>query len=494
MQKDELNILYGKIYKHNQKLLKIPKSNYTSLDCSDIMDVHITSHALSYLRNLQIGLFGTHGLFFNARCIIEGIAVKKYCQSNNVDIELLKRQSAIFEYKNYSKLNDIVGLIVFPEVLKTDYAEAVDYYNKKLRLNFTESQIKKIIESNIPFVCNPYTNYKKIINDQLGKGYARIYGLLSLICHPSTNDACRHEVLNGLVLPTLYLIKDEYNSLPVGAFDFNKLFNISFFSPISKKLADLTVSECKLLSKIAIEIESYFGENYISNTLVTLLGLVNEMMIDIIMGLREQAKSKFKVYLDMVAVFDQVLKSDCLQEQIELINFHFESHIMNSVEKDYDTSAAYKAYLIIHPCGAAKDKFDSEFKKTTGYLIDENGKTKSLSKAVKDYISRFNKEQGQSIMLVYSESQMISHANGYMYFSNNGAWSDINGMQLWIDIALSDLMQTFLKIYKSAYDHGEKNYKPLVNLIRNNIKRLESISYEKQMLLQIPTQDLNSFI
>lgn len=99
----EINILFGKMYDYNYKLMK--KSEDLSLEneyaFNDIIDFYITSNALSLLKNLYHGYQDSIGSLQNVRCIIEGIALKRMYtvgDISNEQVELLQKQVFLIEY------------------------------------------------------------------------------------------------------------------------------------------------------------------------------------------------------------------------------------------------------------------------------------------------------------------------------------------------------------------------------------------------------------
>ncbi len=125
----EISKLFGKIYDYNYKLMK--RSEDLSLEnhyaFMDIVDFHITSNALSLLKNLYHGYQDSIGSLQNVRCIIEGIALKKMYSAGDISteqIELLQKQVFLIEYNEYNKF-DLIDKILIPEKLERDYKEAV---------------------------------------------------------------------------------------------------------------------------------------------------------------------------------------------------------------------------------------------------------------------------------------------------------------------------------------------------------------------------------
>ena len=111
---------------------------------------------------------------------------------------------------------------------------------------------------------------------------------------------------------------------------------------------------------------------------------------------------------------------------------------------------------------------------------------------VKSFACHFHNEENEQvtmekIILDYLESQMLSHANGYMWFSNRGAFMDINSIIFDSDASLIFM----LKAIKTIFDLHRKiehtqEYKPIINILRNNIKRFEDILNDKMQILAIP--------
>ena len=49
--------------------------------------------------------------------------------------------------------------------------------------------------------------------------------------------------------------------------------------------------------------------------------------------------------------------------------------------------------------------------------------------------------------LDYMESQMLSHANGYMWFANRGAFNDTNNVFIGIDVCLVSIIEKLYNIF-----------------------------------------------
>lgn len=124
--------------------------------------------------------------------------------------------------------------------------------------------------------------------------------------------------------------------------------------------------------------------------------------------------------------------------------------------------------------------------------VDEKGKTKNLTNIVKDFISKFVDPKAEvsfdrSMLLDYVESQMLSHANGYMWYANRGAWGDVNNVIIGMDMCLVFILESILTMFNAHKAIEETNYyKPIINLVRNSVKRVKVLCDEKIKILGVP--------
>ena len=243
ISKKKLNDLYSKIYGYNYNLMheseNLEREKEYGFD--EVYDFYLTSHILSYIKSLFKNQTRSLGLYFNVRCIIEGLALKvMYLNKgiNEKNIDLLRQQFFLIEYRYYSRFNDIADKILLPEKLEIDYQNAVNYFNNKLSSEFTDSQIKEIIRSKIPFICKPNLSFRKIIEENLGKEIAQIYGFFSSLIHPSLNIAYKSEDKKHLY-SLLPLIEKIYGNLPQTEMTVTKNLSIAI-NNTSKLLLELT--------------------------------------------------------------------------------------------------------------------------------------------------------------------------------------------------------------------------------------------------------------
>ena len=486
--KDLANRLYGSFYKLNMRLLKQSEKKAAKLSCVDVFDFYITSNALSLLKDIYFDLNRSLGFVLNARCILEGIALKHYCSNNDDQLlpELLKKQRAILEYRCYNSFDGIKDLIVVPERIEADYRDAVQFYLDSLaeNRNYSEASIRRIIDSQIPFLC---------------EDYAKLYGILSQMVHPSLNDTFLNDDLLQSTAFVFELLMAEYSEIQSSPHDLEYYCKISMSTPVPLRLQQLTKNEFERLNVIADTLASVFENQYISCSLKAIAIIRTEMMIDMVLGLREQTKSKWKILLDLYAVFFEVAivrKSD--PGLMELLRLHNEAQFDRNLKREPNTDEAYKAYLSAFHSGVDKDSFDRAFKNVVGYLINEHGQCKSLSRLVRDFVSHFDKAPDNNVQyeinyMNYLESQLLSHANGYLWFANGGAWNDVYGLINCSNSGLLLLLNGILEGLKpTVNDQNRKVLKPVVNHLRNAIKDISQSAVEVAQLLLTPAVSINN--
>lgn len=460
----------------------------------EVYDFYLTSHILSYIKSLFKNQTRSLGLYFNVRCIIEGLALKvMYLNKgiNEKNIDLLRQQFFLIEYRYYSRFNDIADKILLPEKLEIDYQNAVNYFNNKLSSEFTDSQIKEIIRSKIPFICKPNLSFRKIIEENLGKEIAQIYGFFSSLIHPSLNIAYKSEDKKHLY-SLLPLIEKIYGNLPQTEMTVTKNLSVAI-NNTSKLLLELTNEETDAINKIANKFEKEFDNNYVSNTLKTLRFLLEDIMYDKIMGFPEQVKCKWKIVIELFSVFNHIYFGNFLQGRYDLISEHTKMQTAKNSDERYDTEKAFDIYRNLYKGNDDKEKFDKSFQNILGYIIDENYKVKSLSEIVKEFAKYFesvsiNKIDLSRVMqLDYVESQMLSHANGYMWFTNSGAWHDINNIFVAFDKSLLFILKKLQFIYEFHKECEDNNkYIDIIVAIKSGIKTIEEILPKKIELFSLP--------
>lgn len=494
---EQLNIFWGRLFEYNHTLMKRSENEklYGTESFTDVMNFYLTSQAQCLIKDFLLQHTGSLGMILTARCFLEGLALKRMYENgkiNDVQIELLRHQVHIIEYNCYKEFDDIADKILLPEKLVKDKENSVKIFQEKLSDKYSQKQIESIIKTSQPFLCNSHTNFRKLVKENLGEDYSKIYGIYSQAIHPSVNDFYMNEGVWKTIPKILFLIIEEYKVLPKSKLTFNFYLSTIYASNIALKYENLICQECKTLVDISNVFNKHFDKNYISDTLMSISFLLGEMCSDKLLGLCEQVKSKWKIAIDMFAAFYKCYITHFPHEEyFKLLEEHERIQIKRNLGENFSTVHAYDIYKSIYPNGVKQDMFEKGFLTLCGYTIDENGCTKNLTNIVKDFIKKFANSDvmvswDRSMLLDYVESQMISHANGYMWYANSGSWGDVNNIIMGMDICLLFILDSILAMFKVHKAIEEtNNYKQIINILRNSIKRIRLLCNEKSEILKI---------
>lgn len=496
----DFDMLFSKIYPYNHRLLK-KCSHWDENNVyrfNHIFDLYITSNAISWLKNAYLGYWFSPGIMLNSRCIIEGLAIKAMYDSGDISkeqIELLQKQFYLIEYNCYKQFSDISQTVQFSPSLLEDRERTCALFREKLKGKFSDAKIQKIVESTNPFLCDEKLSYHRIVELYLGEDCARMYGIFSQLIHPSDNTSYQDFNPISLLLYVYDLIKRAYGRLSPSKFRFSSyMLLVAASSARANRFNELTKQECRYIRGVANVFEEHFEYNYVSNTLQTFCLLFEEMTVDYIIGLEEQIKSKWKIMLELLASFYYCyLTQAYVPQRYELVVMHRKMQYLRNIKGKYDLSEAYACYRELYPNGCSAEMFAKNFKSPAGYTIDEKGHVKSLLETVRNFISKFSGDtiHDRVMYLDYFESQMISHANGYMWFSNSSAFADVNNIFIALDIGMDLILRNIYAMFES-YETSEesKKYKNIVNVLRNTVKKMPSIRSERLKLLLTPKVSL----
>ena len=488
--------LFGKLFAYNTALRKksedlTQEGNYT---CNDIFDFYITSNAQSLLLSLWRGLPGSVGICFNARCVLEGLALKRLCSKKDFppfQKKLLQFQYAVLERRCYKKFEDITEIIQPPDNEKQ--RQTIEKFTQIIRDNLGEGNVNDILKSNIPFLCDPKVTYHEMIRQELGSDASILYALFSQQIHPSTYEIIPESVfkiLNDGLGDILALIEKEYSTLPDGQESLVDWWNLVMSADVSREYNSIMQEETRILYGVKDVFDSTFGEGcYVSHVIRTLTLLLIEQAGDKLLGLCEQVKAKWKTLLELFSSFRYEYNKGMAKEYYDLMREHFRVKLLSNMEMECSTEKAYAIYSELYPKGCSKEKFDRLFRKTTGYTINETGRLTSLTQMVSDYIAVFENNKApldwkEVMRLDYVESQMMSHANGYMWFANSGAWNDINNIICGTDLGILQMLENIKTVFTIQRDiENDKRYRRVINVTRNSIKKLEPLADRKHEIM-----------
>ena len=245
-------------------------------------------------------------------------------------------------------------------------------------------------------------------------------------------------------------------SLPQSQLTFNFYSASIYASDIARKYEDLVRQECKILIDISTVFNNFFDKNYTSDTFMSINLLISEMCTDKLLGLCEQVKSKWKIALDMFSSFYKCyITYFPHEEHFKLLEEHERVQIKRNLGQAYSTERAYSFYKTLYPNGVSQEAFEKSFLAISGYTVNEKGKTKNITNIVKDFITKFSNPTAKvsfdrSMLLDYVESQMLSHANGYMWYANRGAWGDVNNIIIGMDMCLMFILESILAMFNAC--------------------------------------------
>ena len=508
--KNIANIIYLQIEDINKKLM------HKSEDCNndgketfeDVMNFYITSHAMSFLKNLCLGLEKSLGTILNMRCILEGKAFLE-CHSKNgfteEQLELFKVQFAIIEHKQYKDFIDMEN-VIFPEDLEKNYNSAVEKFKNSCPNGI---KLNKVLKTGFPCLLKEKFKFEHIVKEYSTEDELCMYKTCSQFIHPNDcNTLFNLDITMHYVYILNYILEryidNKTLNCKISFTDFHNILTNEKDS-ISYKIKGITLQQVELLSKCASVFTQFYGNNYNSNVLNILIKLLQDITEDSLFGLSEQVKVKWKIILEIVATMDALFDFHKSYEEVQncykLLVMHTKKQLnTNNNIQNVDLNEAYKCYKTLYPNGLDFENFEKEFNSTLGFLVNDKGlKNKNnnnekitLTVLVKTLLSKFtnestepNKDICKIMNLNYIESQMLSHSNGYMYYSNSGAWCDSDSVILSFDYCMCYILQKFLNVYNvhSIIDET-KRYKTIRNCLRNSIERYKCLVEEKSNLMK----------
>lgn len=256
------------------------------------------------------------------------------------------------------------------------------------------------------------------------------------------------------------------------------------------------------MEQIQTDFAKNFGNNYVYDTFHTVSMLIQEMMLDCVFSFNEQVKCKYKVMIELLASFYEVyLNQDDVENSYRLLQYHEDVAMARALHQDdafnETINKVFEHYQKKYQNGIDFEKFKHKYVSTLGYTVDEKGKVKNLTQLVNQLCNLFDHETTglnpkDVLKLNYAESQMMSHANGYMWFANSGAWGD-DALSVFQNInqVLSFICFYISNIYKDGYEQtklykDKKTYNVLKKagtFIRDNTAKICELLMKKDSSL-----------
>jgi len=517
MEKDFINFLYGKAVLLNEShiLFDMQPNHLDNLTFKQISDFYLSSHMMSYLKNTYLEFTQSRGTYFSARCILEGIALYKLFELGKISkemIELLKRNYFLLEYKNYSKDFKLLTTITNYQTMKKNYTKAILTYKTILK-EYNLKTIKKILNCRVPFLLGSYSNYEEIILETLGENGLLIYKNLSFVIHPHDSNHIVNSDFSVFIDYIDFFVVEYLESAPGSSIDKTIEFDLAkyIFHPSlpgvpnpTKNYHKSLLEQLECLNKIIVAFNKKFtSKNMISDILNTYKYLFYDLSIDMLIGLPEQVKMKFKMMIEMFSVFhlfsiksyDEIQNT---QDDIRMLLYThhaiIKSKLNSNLEYEDEMELVYTRFKRWASSDMSLEEFAKKYLTTFGFLIEKSGSVRNISNTVNVFLKDLfsdtkNPQEITNIaiyQLYYAESQMLSHANGYMINANAGAWSDdINVMNI-IETMLFYMLDSILFQFRLHSKIEGKKYNQLIYVLNKQINVLKECFESKQVLYQIP--------
>lgn len=510
MEKDEglkfLEKFYSKAKYINSLLLN--KSNsffgYQKAHFVEVYLFYISSHTMSLIKQLLVHKDFSLSSLFNIRCIIEGYAFLEMYANHEIEeykLSLLNNQWKILEYNVYKLFPEFDNILYSLEDMKQKYNQASKEYES---LQSSDVNISKILKSNIPYLCKKHTSYESIISKFLSEDELKLYKTSSLLCHPHDYGNFKNEVIGeylGTIIGVIYKIYHRYDEVH----DISLFEEIKFLSETSGDsylLHELTKKQVIKLIKLSQSFTKYYKKNFISNILKEISEIWLDITSDSLLGLHEQLKVKLKMIIETAALFYYIyFKTDYPERSYKILKLH----TIYKVSENMNFENSVK-FLKEDFNDFGKDFFENQkrfeafFKKTTGFSI-ENKHINNISKLVTLYVDDNFKEKtidnleySNVVKLLYKESQLLSHANGYMFFANSGIWADdvfVYHIVETMILKIVNQLEAVFRIHRKI--ETTNDYKDLIKDISSTKNYIINRSKEKNKIQSKPRIDKETY-
>lgn len=500
----------------------------------------ISSYGLSFINSVFSNNAHSPGTIMDMRCIFENIAMYYHYLNGGFSDdgkELFKLQHYILEREIYKKYPCFDGLLYFSDEVEKSYFEARQAYKGKLELNAYELQ--RIIKSPVPSLLKDDMAFIEIVEKNLGENAAAMYKQLSVLVHPhdyrSTIDNIFIDIeieKNPYIQITLHLLEEVFADKPKGeevSFGLMEEWICYMETPhlTSYQAREIIFSlNDELKNVLMVAYENRLPS--LARMLDQIRGITTDYLLDNTFGYTEQGEIKWKVVVEYFALFNYYLNNPYYIGNNYLAYWHTQIACNKALDREITQETkdkCYAEYIIVFPNGVDKATFEQVyFEKTLGFLIDEKGEIPSLNKLAKDFLSQVSptiyggkrrvaalkvhdkntkqewnpdvlKELADGkretietplkewLMMIYEESQIMSHATGYLFFANTGAWMDGQYLGEFVLKFMQYILKRLCDLLGSPEIKQKLNGKTLLNITRNYLKNsAQRIEVYGQML------------
>lgn len=505
----DLDSLYASLKSYNNELLdKANAPYYVGANFYDAMELAITSNAISLIKGMFHANHYSITSALNLRNLIECFTLlfmEKKGDISDEQKELFVEQYKIIEYESYAKddcdkYKDLLDLAD----LKARYESGKE---KFLKMVGTESKLKRIINSRIPFLCNEKLNYNILI-EKYYPDFLNPYIYLSRMVHPSSYEAFRNEkYFNAIFWAVMKLVIERYKDKTSKQTDLTYLKEQALVYGLmvpsddnyGMKLFKILQAQVEILKKVSEKFQMVYGDNsYVKNFLNEVVFILCDVNTDSQLGYTENVKLKFKVIAEMFACFHRVYNLDANDDVEYFYNMLKLHDILKEREQagkkptDYEKNMIYNKYLKNYPSSRLTiDEFFKEYNKQLGFLVDGEGYTPNLVQIVDEYLNEQYKNNPVAnnkmkikdfYKIVYKESNNMSHGCGYLFFANIGAWmDDINVLQF-LDNAIINFLLCVGIIF-ACYAEDSENNKIISDLLKESLIEMRKLVESKMEII-----------
>ena len=437
----------------NHYILHKYNNDYDNLTVLDHLIFQYTSNSISLISELLLwkGIHSSIEFAFTVRSLIEIMSVMNYAleKEDEEATELIKIFYFINEYIIYKRYPIL-------EKTKTFNLDEMNLNNNNARYIFKEcknmsnSELNKFIKSSkIPWSDNDY-NYEKLIS-KLDDNYLTFYKILSIFIHPNylgvyediivktfSKEIVDNFVSKCLLFGTKYF--DKYKGISIEYEDTYEYYSkelISINNPLS-----VGYQGRKQLNLIAKEYTKILNKNYQFDSSIKFVFaeygfFIQQAFMDIAMGYSEIFKSKIKPIFEMLAINNYLNNQMRDKEKYEFSRNMVHNYTLysyyNSIgdydkanemyEKGFENAKSFISDI-------TREEFESRFKSVVK-AIDPNLSINNLVHSFINDVCDMEYDQDAelnkaSFNMLYDESQMLSHGNGYSLEANQGAFADVN--------------------------------------------------------------------
>ena len=377
---------------------------------------HLTSNLMSYtiskIENKGFNLYQC----FNIRCIIESLVILKMnskgCFSEG-EKELLEASAYVKEYQIYNKFNAYDKKIFDLDEMK--------YNNRFFSEKFKDNDIKFDKFQPIPWLKENH-NYEELINTHLGQ-LLKCYKSFSTIIHPSV-FSIRYEFIKKVDVNDFESFIYSYIDDLYSKYHYKMKDEYSYDNMYKLYISDGTIRE-PILSQFKKIKKEYININpKINNEIIELFDYFESMYYDYALGMTEIIKGNFKSTIEQRAFEKIVNKYDLLgiYNKFEL-----------SLVEELDVTELKKELLTYSKNIKFKNLFNYSYSKMVNDYIDKYIKTEYnnslMLKSEEEFGQNFTTDY---FKILYEEGELLSHGNGYLLYSNNGAFQETANVLIYV--------------------------------------------------------------